>query len=98
MVTALDAEELTAALGGLDDWRVEDGRLVRDVPVPSADAPILVERVAVAADEMDHHPVVDVSDDRVRFTVWSHSVDAITTNDVTLATRIDDIVRNSGGG
>jgi 4a-hydroxytetrahydrobiopterin dehydratase len=98
MVTALDAEELTAALGELDDWRVEDGHLVRDVRAPTADALTLVDRVAVAADEMDHHPVVDVSDDRVRFTVWSHSVDAITTNDVTLAKAIDDIVRNSGGG
>jgi 4a-hydroxytetrahydrobiopterin dehydratase len=57
-----------------------------------------VERVGVAADEMDHHPVVNVSGDQVRFTVWSHSIDAITTNDVTLARRIDEIVRTSGSG
>jgi 4a-hydroxytetrahydrobiopterin dehydratase len=98
MVTPLEADELTAALGELDDWRVKDGHLVRDVHTPPGEAPSLVERVAVAADEMNHHPVVDVSGDDVRFTVWSHSVDAITTNDVTLAGRIDDIVGNSGGG
>jgi 4a-hydroxytetrahydrobiopterin dehydratase len=98
MVAPLDDDELTAALGELTDWRVEDGHLVRDVQAASGGAPTLVEQVGVAADEMDHHPVVHVSGDQVRFTVWSHSADAITSNDAALAKRIDDIVRNSGGG
>ena len=98
MVIPLDDDELAAALGELDDWRVLDGHLVRAVEAATGEAATLVERVGVAADEMDHHPVVDVVGDQVRFTVWSHSVDAITINDVTLARRIDDIVRNSSGG
>jgi 4a-hydroxytetrahydrobiopterin dehydratase len=98
MAKPLEDDELTAALGELDNWRAEDGHLVREVRTAPGDAPTLVERVGVAADQMDHHPVVHVSGDQVRFTVWSHSVDAITSNDVTLANRIDDIVRDSGGG
>jgi 4a-hydroxytetrahydrobiopterin dehydratase len=97
MVTPLDDDELAAGLADLTAWWVEDGHLVREVHAASGGAPTLVERVGIAADEMDHHPVVHVSGDEVRFTVWSHSVDAITSNDLTLATRIDEIVRDSGG-
>jgi 4a-hydroxytetrahydrobiopterin dehydratase len=94
MVTPLDDDELSAALAGLDSWRIEEGHLVRDVECPDG-TDALVARVGAAADAMDHHPVVDASGDQVRFTVWSHSVDAITANDVTLATKIDEIVRDS---
>lgn len=97
MVTPLSDDELTDALTRLGSWRVEDGHLVRDVTCPGGDTEALVQQVGAAADAMDHHPVVDVSGDRVRFTVWSHSADAITSNDVTLATRIDEIVSERSG-
>jgi 4a-hydroxytetrahydrobiopterin dehydratase len=86
MVTPLEGSELDAAVEGLTDWRLVDGHLVRDVICPGVDA------VGVEADAMDHHPVVDVTGDEVRFTVWSHSLDAITSNDVTLAGKIDEVV------
>jgi 4a-hydroxytetrahydrobiopterin dehydratase len=92
MVTPLEGSELDAAVEGLTDWRLVDGHLVRDVTCASGTAQGLVDAVGVEADAMDHHPVVDVTGDEVRFTVWSHSLDAITTNDVVLAGKIDEVV------
>jgi 4a-hydroxytetrahydrobiopterin dehydratase len=92
MVTPLEGSELDAAVEGLADWRLVDGHLVRDVTCAGGGAPALVDAVGVEADAMDHHPVVDVTGDEVRFTVWSHSLDAITSNDIALAARIDDVI------
>jgi 4a-hydroxytetrahydrobiopterin dehydratase len=92
MVTPLEGTELDAAVEGLPAWRLVDGHLVRDVSCPSGRTQELVDAVGVEADAMDHHPVVDVTGDEVRFTVWSHSLDAITSNDVALAGTIDEIV------
>jgi 4a-hydroxytetrahydrobiopterin dehydratase len=92
MVSPLEGAELEAVVVGLTNWRLVDGQLVRDVTCAGGSAQALVDAVAVEADAMDHHPVVDVTGDEVRFTVWSHSLDAITANDVRLAGTIDEIV------
>jgi 4a-hydroxytetrahydrobiopterin dehydratase len=92
MVTPLEGSELDAAVEGLTDWRLADGHLVRDVTCSTGGTQALVDAVGVEADAMDHHPVVDVTGDEVRFTVWSHSVDAITSNDVALAGKINEVV------
>jgi 4a-hydroxytetrahydrobiopterin dehydratase len=92
MVTPLEGPDLTAAVEGLTDWRMENGHLIRDVTCPAGQGQALVDAVGVQADAMDHHPVVDITGDQVRFEVWSHSLDAITSNDVTLASKIDEIV------
>jgi 4a-hydroxytetrahydrobiopterin dehydratase len=95
MVTPLDDTELSAAVEELADWRLVGGHLVRDVACPEGRTEALVTAVGAAADAMDHHPVVDVTGDEVRFEVWSHSLDALTPNDVTLARTIDDVVRRT---
>jgi 4a-hydroxytetrahydrobiopterin dehydratase len=95
MITPLDHDAVAAALESLDGWEIVDGRLVRDVECPSPGAEALVGLVATAADTLDHHPIVDVCGDRVRFTVWTHSLDALTSRDLDLAARIDEIVRDT---
>lgn len=49
----------------------------------------LVVQVARAAEEVGHHPDVDIRYDRVTFTLTSHDVGRLTERDLRLAARID---------
>ena len=87
----LSAEELTSALRCLSTaWRVEDGVLVCSIRAASfADGIQLVDRVAALADEIDHHPDIDVRWTTVTFRLTTHSAGGLTEQDVRLATAID---------
>lgn len=50
-----------------------------------------VVRVAAVADELDHHPDVAISWDRVTLTLVSHSAGGVTQSDVELARRIEPL-------
>jgi 4a-hydroxytetrahydrobiopterin dehydratase len=89
MAQLLDDSAIDAALMSLPGWRRVDDTLVRDVAVNGEAADDLETAVAEAADELNHHPVVDRSGAGLRFTVWTHSDGGITNKDVTLAARIE---------
>jgi 4a-hydroxytetrahydrobiopterin dehydratase len=92
MPTPLSAEELQAALARLPAWSGDTTRLERTVTGPG-DREQQLERIAAAADRMNHHPVVErqPSGD-VRLLVWTHSADAVTELDVALAEEIDRVL------
>ena len=52
-----------------------------------------VDRVAVAADAMDHHPDIDVRYTTVTMTLTTHSSGGLTNKDFKLAAKIDAAVR-----
>jgi 4a-hydroxytetrahydrobiopterin dehydratase len=52
----------------------------------------LVVDVARIAEELDHHPDIDVRWTTVRFRLTTHSAGGVTDNDFALAGRIDAIV------
>ena len=87
----LSTEELTSALRSLSTaWRVEDGVLACSIRAASfADGIQLVDRVAALADEIDHHPDIDVRWTTVTFRLTTHSAGGLTEQDVRLATAID---------
>ncbi len=90
---ALSADELVGIGHGLPAWAVQDGWLARTVQAPSFLAGIAwVNGVAQIAEEMDHHPDIDIRYRRITFRVRTHDLDALTTWDVALAHRIDVIV------
>jgi 4a-hydroxytetrahydrobiopterin dehydratase len=77
----------------LPDWSYEDDSLVRSVEAPTFVAGIdLVDAVAVVADELNHHPDIDIRWTTITFRVSTHSEGGVTSNDVELAERIDAIV------
>jgi 4a-hydroxytetrahydrobiopterin dehydratase len=74
---------------GLDDWRVLFGTLhARFATGDFATGIRLVDAIAVAAEEADHHPDVGLSYPRVDVRLSSHDVGGITQRDVRLARRI----------
>ena len=77
-------------------WRQEDETLVRDYEFKDFVAAMaFVNRVADAAEEVNHHPDILVHDwNKVRLTLTTHSAGQADDNDHAMAQRIDGL----GGG
>jgi 4a-hydroxytetrahydrobiopterin dehydratase len=93
MPRLLDADEITSALATLDGWTGDGEALRREVA--AADFPTairIVDAVAVVAEEMDHHPDIDIRWRNLTLVCSTHSAGGVTHLDVDLARRIDAIV------
>jgi 4a-hydroxytetrahydrobiopterin dehydratase len=93
MVEILDNAALHAVMAQRPHWEVRDGALVRSVQAPTYVAGIrLVDAVAAAAEEVGHHPDIDIRWTTVTFRLWTHVVGGITEYDVDLASTIDNLI------
>jgi 4a-hydroxytetrahydrobiopterin dehydratase len=74
----------------LHDWTVEDKTLVRSVESKTfLDGIRLVATVAQLAEEMNHHPDIDIRWTTVTFRLSTHSAGGLTEHDLELARVID---------
>jgi 4a-hydroxytetrahydrobiopterin dehydratase len=95
MAELLDAEAVTAALRGLVDWSGDTKAITRTAELATfPDAVAVVDRVAVVAEEMNHHPDIDIRWRTLTFRCATHSAGGVTRLDIELARRIDEIVQN----
>jgi 4a-hydroxytetrahydrobiopterin dehydratase len=79
----------------LPEWEDEGTQITRTVQLGSfMDAIAVVDRVAVVAEEMDHHPDIDIRWRTLTFRCSTHSAGKVTDRDHELARRIDEIVAN----
>lgn len=89
----LSPDELAAALPEIPEWRVADGRLRRTVECATFPEAIeLVRRVADIAEELDHHPDIDIRWRTVHLALWTHDRGGVTEFDVEEARRIDRLL------
>ncbi|GAC1329429.1 MAG: 4a-hydroxytetrahydrobiopterin dehydratase [Mycobacteriales bacterium] len=89
----LAADEIAAALLTRPTWSGDTGAIRRTAELPSFRAAIaVVDAVADAAEELDHHPDVDIRWRRLAFTLSTHSAGGVTELDLALADRIDAAV------
>ena len=94
MAEVLDAEAVRRELAGLDGWTGGPSGISRTVELSDFPTAIAaVDRVAVVAEELDHHPDMDIRWRSVTFRCVTHSAGGLTQRDVELARRIDDILR-----
>jgi 4a-hydroxytetrahydrobiopterin dehydratase len=94
MAELLDPDTLAQALSGLDGWQGDGRAIRRTVELPGFTAAIrVVDRVAEAAEQLDHHPDIDIRWRTLTFACATHSAGGVTDRDITLAARIDEIVR-----
>lgn len=78
-----------SALSGLD-WSREGDTLVKTVTRRDfAEALGYVNEVGRLAEEMDHHPDINISWNRVDLRLWTHTAGGLTQADLDLAARID---------
>ena len=96
MAEVLGADELRTALAELDGWAGDPTGISRGAELASFPGAIaVVDRVAEVAEELDHHPDIDIRWRRLRFTLSTHSAGGVTAKDLDLARRIDAIVRDA---
>ena len=94
MRTKLSEGEVQAALTTLPGWGVEGGAIVKTYKFGKfADGIAFVQRVAVEADKMDHHPDIDIRYTKIRVALSTHDADGITGMDTKLAGEIERLSR-----
>jgi 4a-hydroxytetrahydrobiopterin dehydratase len=96
--TPLTDPEIAAALDRLDGWERDGAAIRRTVTCADFRAAIsLIERVADAAEDADHHPDIELRRyRRVTFVLTTHVAGAITARDVDLAAEIDRLATIGG--
>jgi 4a-hydroxytetrahydrobiopterin dehydratase len=89
-VALLDDSEIAARLGEREGWEREGDAIVRSFDrgdfVGSVE---FVKRLVDPAEEMGHHPDLEISWATVKVTISTHSEGGLTAADFELAARID---------
>jgi len=89
---ALEGTELTTVVSNLSNWEISDGRLTKTFKFGSfAEAIGWMVAVALYADKLDHHPNWSNVYNRVSVELLTHDMGAITTWDIALAERMDEL-------
>ncbi len=92
MSALLDGETIARRLTELPGWSGDPAALRRTVKAPTfLDGIRLVAAVAEVAEELDHHPDIDIRWTSVTFTLSTHSAGGVTEKDLTLAARINSL-------
>jgi len=85
----LSEQQLRDLLLELPEWALEDGKLVRTLTLPNfVDAISLVNRVAVIAEQAQHHPDIDIRYNLVKLALVSHDAGGITERDAQMARQL----------
>ena len=84
--TKLSDIEIQRSLASLPGWTRKAGTLVKTFAFATFPAGItFIDRVAAVAEEMDHHPDLDIRYTKITATLSTHSAGGITAADVKLA-------------
>jgi 4a-hydroxytetrahydrobiopterin dehydratase len=82
--------EIQRELGTLGGWIRKGESLTKTFTFATFMAGIgFVDRVAAAAERMDHHPDLDIRYTKIGATLSTHSAGGITGNDIALAREMD---------
>lgn len=97
MATLLTQDELGRALDELSGWHFHRGAIRSHITAPGFLAAVaLVGQIAEVAEEMDHHPDIDIRWRNVDVALATHSAGGITDLDVIQARSIADLAVNAG--
>jgi 4a-hydroxytetrahydrobiopterin dehydratase len=89
----LSPDDVTAALSELPLWSGGADGIERTLELPSFRAAVeAISMIADVAEELDHHPDMDLRWTKVRVAVVTHSAGGLTGLDLELARRVDVLV------
>ena len=97
----LNETERATAFQGLPGWSQVENRdaITRTIRFKDFNAAWgFMNRVALAAEQMDHHPEWFNVWNRVDIVLSTHDAGGLTQRDIDLAKRIDEFASDSGGG
>ena len=97
MAHLLSDEEINEALEQhLPEWERDGDALRRTAKLATfATAIQVVNRVAEIADNMNHHPDIDIRFRTLTFSLSTHAMGGITGNDTSLAGQIDEVITDT---
>jgi 4a-hydroxytetrahydrobiopterin dehydratase len=88
----LDDDQVAERLGELDGWERSGDGIRRSFKAGDfAGSVEFVNRLAPIAEEMNHHPDLEISWDTVTVSLTTHSEGGLTANDFELARRIEGV-------
>jgi 4a-hydroxytetrahydrobiopterin dehydratase len=93
-MSALSEEQIGEALDGVPNWeRAGESSIMRNYTLEDfVDAVAFIDRVAVLAEQANHHPDILLHGwNKVRLTLSTHSEGALTEADFRLAAQIDGL-------
>jgi 4a-hydroxytetrahydrobiopterin dehydratase len=91
-MAALSDEEVKTKLSGLEGWESKDGAIEKEFKFEDFTGSVeFVGRITPVANEMNHHPDLAISWNKVTVTLTTHSEGGLTDNDFELAGKIDDL-------
>jgi 4a-hydroxytetrahydrobiopterin dehydratase len=86
----LDDQQIEDKLSGLEGWERSGDAIEKKFELADFKGSVdFVNRITPEAEEMNHHPDLAISWNKVTVTVTSHSEGGLTDNDFELAKRID---------
>jgi 4a-hydroxytetrahydrobiopterin dehydratase len=89
-MTKLSSEQVTAALAALPGWAHMGDSLTKTFTFRTFPEGIgFVDRVALVAEELAHHPDITINYNRVTMALSTHDEGGVTEKDVALAQRIE---------
>ncbi len=94
MAARLTDTEIAQRLAGLKGWERAGGAIRKSFSFEKfAEGIRFVDRVAAAADALDHHPDIDIRYTTVIMQLSTHSAGGLTARDFELAERIEQALR-----
>jgi 4a-hydroxytetrahydrobiopterin dehydratase len=89
----LTENQVIEAVGRMEGWTLRDGRLNREIKFTDfSEAWAFMSRVALLAEQMNHHPDWSNVWNTVRIALWSHDVGGISDRDLAMAQRINELL------
>ena len=90
MAEKLAVDEIKGWIAAQSGWTYKDKSIRKEYDFPSfRDSIVFVNRIASIADDLDHHPDIDVRYNKVHLTITTHDSGGVTANDLSLAEKID---------
>jgi 4a-hydroxytetrahydrobiopterin dehydratase len=86
-------EDLENEIKVLKEWRKIDKKLERNFKFKDfVEAFSFVTKIALIAEKMNHHPDIKITYNNVDIELTTHDINGISSNDVTLARKIDKLL------
>jgi 4a-hydroxytetrahydrobiopterin dehydratase len=88
----LKEDEIGERVASLSGWSRDGESIVKEFDCGDFLGSVeFVNHIAPIAEEMNHHPDLSISWNKVKVSLSTHSEGGITENDFTLATKIDSV-------
>ena len=83
--------DIEIELGKLKNWKLQDNKIIKDFIFKNfIQTMVFINKVAEFAEELNHHPDMYISYNKVKIELTTHEVGGVSEKDFVLAKKIDD--------